>query len=305
MNAPCSILIPTFNGKDILAECMPSIAEQVAGRGGIDEIIVIDNASTDGTGDFLQKEYPQARILTLEENKAIFALNDGAEAARNPYLFLLNNDMILKDDCIDALMKPFDDEDVFAVTGKVFQWDRTTVQAARRKPALNRGYFWPLEAETDEPGHTLYALGGQSVFARDKFLALGGIDPLFSPFYHEDLDLSWRALRRGWKVLYNPEAEMIHKGAATAGRYFTSRQIQAIMQKNLFLFMWKNLHAPGFVKSHVLWLLPRMMKETLAGNFTFAAGLVGALRQLPDAMRARSAARESQLSDADVLKIFE
>ncbi len=300
----CSILIPTYNGRDILAECLPSIVEHVESRGAGDEIIVLDNASTDDTCRFLKDNFPEVRILRLDENKAIFALNDGARAAENAYLFFLNNDMLLKPGCIDALLCPFDDESVFAVTGKVFQWDRTTVQAGRRRPVVGKGYFWYLAAGSDEPGLTLHALGGQSIYDRHKFLELGGIDPLFSPFYHEDLDLSWRALRHGWRIIYTPAAEMVHKGAATAGKMYTRQQIKTIMQKNMFLFIWKNLHDMKFTIAHILWLLPRLIRETAAGNFSFASGLAGAVGQLPEAMQARRAVRQSKLSDSDVLKMF-
>jgi len=305
MNQYCSILIPTYNGKEILEECLPSVVEQVEARGGNDEILVLDNASTDDTRDFLGSVFPSVKFLSLGENKAIFALNDGAAAADNPYLFFLNNDMILKPGCIDALLRPFDDDSIFAVTGKVYQWDGSTVQAGRRRPVFNRGYFWYLAAETDTAGITLHALGGQSIFHRDKFFELGGIDPLFSPFYHEDLDLSWRALKNGWKIIYTPEAEMIHRGAATAGKMYTKEQIRTIMQKNLFLFIWKNIHDPRLFGSHLSWLVPRLFKELAGGNRAFAEGLLGALKQLPGAMESRRASAGSRLSDFEVLEIFE
>lgn len=301
----CSILIPTYNGADILDECLPSVVEQVDSRGNTDEILVIDNASSDGTKQLLDEKFPSVSTLRLEENKAIFALNDGAEAARHPYLFFLNNDMILKPGCIDELLAPFDASDVFAVTGKVYQWDRSTVQAGRRRPAFGKGWFWYLPAGNDDAGVTIHALGGQSIFHREKFLRLGGIDPLFSPFYHEDLDISWRAYRNGWRIHYNPAAEMIHRGAATAGRLFTPAQIKTIMQKNLFLFIWKNIHDPLLTASHIAWLLPRLLREAAGGNLIFAAGLAGALKQFSQATAAREAARQSPLSDADVLSLFD
>ena len=249
---PCSLLIPTYNGRDILEQCLPSIQAELDRRGNIDELLVADNASTDGTPEFLAQHYPHARLLRLPENIAIFALNPAAQQAAHPYLFFLNNDMLLEPGCVGRLLAAFRD-DVFAVTGRVLQWDKRTVQAARRRAAFSKGRFyylpWGGPAE-EQPGDTLYALGGQSMFHRDKFLDLGGIDPLFSPFYHEDLDVSYRAWRRGWRVLYEPSAVMIHKGAATAGRMYSRAQLDAFMQKNLLLFIWKNLHAPGLCASH-------------------------------------------------------
>ncbi len=301
----CSILIPTYNGRDILAECLPSVAESVSERGSADEILIIDNASTDGTKEYIEKEFPSARVIRINENKAIFALNEGARAATHDYLFFLNNDMLLRPGCIDALLAPFDEPDVFAVTGKVYQWDGRTVQASRRRPYFHRGFFWYLAAdEPDSPGLTLYALGGQSIFNRQKFEILGGLDPMFSPFYHEDLDLSWRALRMGWRVLYEPCAEMLHKGATTAGRLFSQRDIETIMQKNLFLFMWKNLREPEYMIRHLYWLPARTLRAAASGDRVWLAGFFAALKQLPDALRASKAMNGAKLSSAGVFRRF-
>ena len=304
-NTPCSILIPTFNGRDILEECLPSLDAEIARRGRIDELLIIDNASTDGTAEFVAGSYPHARVLHLEENLAIFALNQGARAAAHPYLFFLNNDMLLEPGCLDALLAGFVDASIFAVTGRVMQWDRRTVQAARRRAVFRRGLFWPLSwggPAENAPGETLYALGGQSVFDRAKFLSLNGIDPLFSPFYHEDLDVSYRAWRRGWRVLYEPGAVMIHKGAATAGRMYSPEQLRTFMQKNLFLFQWKNLHGAGRAASQIAWLAPRVLAAAARRDTVFLRGLAGALRQAPQALRARGdARRHATVPDAPVL----
>jgi GT2 family glycosyltransferase len=301
----CSILIPTFNGREILAECLPTVIADVESRGGGDEIIILDNASCDGTRAFIEEEYPLARVVVLTENKAIFALNDGARAAKHEYLFFLNNDMLLKPGCISSLLDSFEASDVFAVTGKVYQWDGRTVQAARRRPAFNHGYFWYLPAkEPDAPGITLHALGGQSVFHREKFLSLGGLDPLFSPFYHEDLDISWRALKRGWRILYEPHAEMIHKGAATAGKMFTKLEIETIMRKNLFLFMWKNLRDPALANSVRFWTAPRAMRAAATGDRTWLTGFTAAMKQAAAATKAGKAEKKTTLSDTDVFRLF-
>ncbi len=302
-----SILIPTYNGREILEECLPSVAAEVERRGRIDEVIIIDNAGGDGTGEFIKNNYPWMRILRLNENKAIFAINDGAEAAGKELLFFLNDDMILKPGCIDALTAVFDSDDVFAATGKVYTWDRVSVQAERRKPVFHRGRFWYLPADApDAPGPTLHALGGQSIIDRDKFKALGGLDTLFSPFYHEDLDLSWRAMKRGWRIIYEPCAEMVHKGAATAGKMYSKEQILSIMQKNMFLFTWKNMHELPLIFEHFAWLPVHTVKAALKGDRIFLNGLIMALGKASEVTgKRRSARSESIVSDGDVLKSFE
>ena len=303
---PCSIIILTYNGRDIIEQCLPSVNEEIQRRGNIDELLIVDNAGSDDTAAYVTENYPNARIIRLEVNKSIFAMNDGVHAAKYKYVFLLVNDMQIKKGCIDMLMAGFADDSVFAVTGKVLQWDRSTVQAARRCGVFHRGMFWYLKwkGAADEAGPTLYALGGQSMFERDKFLELGGTDPLFSPFYHEDLDLSWRAWRRGWRVLFEPEAVMIHKGQATVSRLHSKLELDTYLQKNLFIFIWKNIHSKLLIASHIVWLIPRVVEALIRRDRVFLLGLKGALRQMPEVQRARKRSREqSVVSDAHVLKL--
>ncbi|HPI76373.1 MAG TPA: glycosyltransferase family 2 protein [bacterium] len=301
----CSILIPTYNGRDILEQCLPNIVDAATERRADDEIIILDNASGDGTAEFIAENYPQCRVVRLPENKAIFALNDGARVAEREHLFLLNNDMLLRPGCLEALLEPFDDPDAFAVTGKVFRRDGS-LQATRRRPEFKRGRFWYVDTGEDGArGLTLHALGGQSVVSREKFLALGGIDPLFSPFYQEDLDLSWRALRRGWKIIFEPAAEMIHFGAITADRLFSRDEILSMIQKNLITFAWKNIHDPRMTASLIAWTGPQAARAALKGDFHYLKGLAGALARLPDILKARKQAAASILSDKDVFKLFE
>lgn len=304
MPRACSILIPTFNGRALLEECLPSVSAAVRERGGIDEIIALDNASADGTADWLKDEYPDVRVIRFHDNRAIFALNDGAAEATYPYLCFLNNDMEVEGDFLTPLLEPFDAPDVFAVTGRVVQWDTGAIQAERRRAAFSRGRFFYLPARAPETaGPTLYALGGQSVFDRAKFLELGGLDPLFRPFYHEDLDLSWRAWKRGWRVLYTPGSVMRHRGAATAKSFYSQQQIFTLMQRNLFLFMWKDIQDPAATLGHVSWLPARLVQSFFTGEAAFRRGFIQALPRLGEALRRRRA--ESPVrSDREVFALL-
>ena len=307
MKLTCTILIPNYNGKEMLSECLPSIMDAVKRRGDRDEIIVIDNASTDDSTAFLRSEYPQVKTLSLTENRAIFAVNDGARAAQNEIMVLLNNDMIVEPDFLDPMLEHFADEAVFAVTGKVYQWNKSTIQGCRRRAVFSRGFFWYVNdlAAPDSQGLTLHALGGQSAYHKTKFLELCGFDTLFSPFYHEDLDISYRAYKRGWRIVYEPRSVMYHRGAATAGKLYSRGELDIFLQKNLFLFIWKNIHDPALWAQHWCLLVPRLILSAVRGDLSHAFGFFGAVRQFRPAMRRRAEARvEARISDREVLRLL-
>jgi GT2 family glycosyltransferase len=119
-----SVLVAQANGKELLAECLPSVVEAVLYEGGNHEIIVVDNGSTDGSVEFLQEHFPQIKIVTLEKNCYFTGGNNaGAQAAKNDILVFLNNDMYVEKDFLRPLLEGFFDESVFAVSAQIFFHD--------------------------------------------------------------------------------------------------------------------------------------------------------------------------------------
>ncbi|MFH1540211.1 MAG: glycosyltransferase [bacterium] len=307
MKPSCAILIPTYNGRDILAECLPSVVEAVEKRGAGDEIVILDNDSEDDTVKFIGREFPTVRVMQMGDNLRIFAINVAAREIDRELLFFLNNDMIVSPGFLDPMLEHFAAPDVFAVTGKVLQWDRRTVQGCRRRAVFSKGWFWYVNdlASLDRPGITCHALGGQSAYRREMFLALGCFDELFSPLYHEDLDITYRACKRGWKAVYEPRGVMYHKGAATAGKLHTRHALDVMMRKNMFLFIWKNIHDPRLWASHWAALYFRLIVAAARGDRAFVQGFFRALRERPAAMQRRAAAKaEAKLGDREALKIL-
>src|SRR5262249_41159218 len=119
------------------------------------------------------------------------------------------------------------------------------------------------DSRIDRPYPTLYAGGGSTAYDREKFLELGGFDPLFEPFYLEDTDLSYCAWRRGWPVFYQPASKVFHEHRGTIGKHYSSAAIQAFLQKNYVLMVWKNIHRKGWMLSHCAVLYAQMLLNSL------------------------------------------
>jgi GT2 family glycosyltransferase/glycosyltransferase involved in cell wall biosynthesis len=302
-----SIIIPNWNGKDLLDKYLPSV---VAGCGPSDEIIVVDNASTDGSAEYLRKNFPQVRVLEMDRNRGFGGgCNAGVREARHPVVVVLNNDMRIAPGFLSTLLDGFTDPDVFAVSAQIFFSDPAR---RREETGLTAGWFakgffrvrHDIEERVQGPYPAFYAGGGSSAYDRQKFLELGGFDRLFEPFYLEDTDLSYNAWRRGWKVLYQPHARVYHEHRGTIGKHFTPQAIQAYLQKNYVLMVWKNLHQTSWLCSHFFHLYGHMLLNCLGWETetrTTIGAFVLALKQLPQALRARrTALRRATISDPEV-----
>ena len=300
-----SVVIPTWNGREHLERNLPSVLDALAGNSD-HEIIVVDNASTDGTADFLREEFPAVRVLSLAENRGFGGgSNAGFQHARNPIVVLLNNDMRVDTGFLAPLVEGFSDPRVFAVTAQIFFSDPAK---RREETGLTRG-LWSngrlsvghiIDEHVTDLFPTFYAGGGSSAYDRRKFLELGGFDPLWEPFYLEDTDISHMAWKRGWFVLYQPRALVYHDHRGTIGKHYTDTFIRAVLEKNHLLFAWKNILEWPRLLAHFGWLYAGLWIRLLAGPATAranTAALLRALGQFGRALRSRKRAREMATID--------
>ncbi len=306
-----SVVIPTWNGREHLERNLPSVLEALAGNPD-HEIVVVDNASTDGTAEFLREQFPAVRILSLDENRGFGGgSNAGFQHARNPIVVLLNNDMRVEKGFLAPIVEGFSDPRVFAVTAQIFFSDPAK---RREETGLTRGLWLNgrlsvghiIDEKVTELFPTFYAGGGSSAYDRRKFLELGGFDPLWEPFYLEDTDISHMAWKRGWIVLYQPRSVVYHDHRGTIGKYFSEDFIQRVLEKNHLLFAWKNIHEWRRLLAHFGWLYAGLWVRLLAGPSTArpnSAALFRALGQFTRALRSRNRARRmATINDTEAFR---
>jgi GT2 family glycosyltransferase/glycosyltransferase involved in cell wall biosynthesis len=304
-----SIIIPNWNGKDLLEKFLPSV---IAAAGPSDELIVVDNASVDGSAEFVRQHFPQVRVLEMPRNLGFGGgCNAGAHAARNPVVVMLNNDMRVEPDFVRTLLDGFTDPLVFAVSAQIFFSDPAR---RREETGLTAGWFakgffrvrHDIEERVQQLYPAFYAGGGSSAYDREKFLELGGFDSLFEPFYLEDTDLSYNAWKRGWKVVYQPGSRVYHEHRGTIGKHFPPQAIQAFLQKNYVLMVWKNVHSWPWMCSHLLHVYGHMLLNCMGwetATRTTIGAFILALKQLPQALRARRAAlARAVIDDREVFR---
>ena len=279
-----SLIISTWNGRHLLETCLPRVLRAVQHAGGEHEIIVVDDASRDDTVDFVRRAFPQIRLLALPRNLRFAGANNAAAAiATGDVLVFLNNDMLVEEGFLPPLLQPFADPDVFAVTAYLQMQPRWTAQGPIRETGLVLGRFergtFALrheDPESDQVVPVIYAGGGSSAWRRNRFLELGAFDRLFHPFYFEDLDVSYRGQKRGWKLLFAPRSRMEHRHQQTnSPDNFPPGYVALMFAKNNLLFHWKVLTDRAFLRAHFasLWrmLLLRRAHPRLARAFLRAA----------------------------------
>ncbi len=261
----CDIYILNYNGKHLLGDCLTSVIRAVEARGNIDEIIVIDNASTDGSVEFLRDNYPGVRIIEKGENDFLFSVNEEVVRSGRDYFIFLNNDLRVDIGFITPLLDYFDDSRVFAVTSKIYDWEGKNLQTGKRFVSFKKFTYnsW-YDLNIQYPCYTLFASGGAAAYDRKKFVEMGGYDELFNPGYLEDIDISYRAWKAGYKVIYCPESVVYHKGRETFGKHYRSIEIDKIFLKNTLLFTWKNITDTRFILFHLMLIPYRLLRVALS-----------------------------------------
>jgi GT2 family glycosyltransferase len=232
------------------------------------------------------------------------SVNEGVAAARGKYVVLLNNDIAVREGFCAALLAHFDHDDgrLFGVTAKTVEWDGRQPNYVKMDAIWQRGDLRLVWSDPAEAGPTFFLQAGACAFVRERFGELGGLETFFAPAYWEDFDLSWRALARGWRNLYEPSSPAFHLGKASFRRLYEDAWLRQLDLRNHLLFLWANLADARLLTSHCLWLPLRIAREVATGRVDTLRALLKALPRLGEVMRSRR--RRSRLravSDREIL----
>ncbi len=297
----CSLVVLNYNERELLIDCVASMIEAV---GPNDEIIVVDNGSSDGSADAVAEAFPGVVLLRLPENRYIFSLNDGLAAARGEFVAFCNNDMRVEDNFVEEALACFVADDIFAVCSRVLDKNGDE-QGTRTAGFWEHGllFYQPLP-HADVSTDCFFAVGGQSFFRRRLLLEVGSIDELLWPMYHEDIELSYRAWKDGYRIVYAPNSVCHHLGGKTSRKVFTATELRSFVRQNELLMVWKNITDASMLAEHVAWMVPRLLVALVRWDKGTLLGFVSALRRLPRAIRARGTVRAAfTRSDREVLRL--
>ncbi|MFA5388698.1 MAG: glycosyltransferase family 2 protein [Candidatus Omnitrophota bacterium] len=266
-----SVVIANYNSKDLLRQCLGSLRRQSFRD---IEVIVVDNASKDGSVEMLESFYPEARLIKNTTNLLFCrAQNQGINTSRGSFILCLNSDVVLDKDYLkEALRAVASEANIGMISGKIMRPDGKIIDSTglflgRNRKAVERGYGKPDKGQYDEPGYVFGVTGACAFLKKDMLEDIkdknGYFDEDFG-MYYEDLDICWRANKKGWKCYYNPKAMAYHVRGGTAvgqgaGRgpnvIHLSGDLRAMYIANRYKCMKKNDTVPGFLINlpFILW----------------------------------------------------
>lgn len=218
-NSPLvSAIIVTHNGKKWLARSLPSLLKQTYPNL---EVIVVDNASTDGSSEFVRKRFQDVKLVERRVNDGWGAGNNvGARVAKGRYVFIGNDDLVLDRDYFTQTVGVMEsDSTIAACQGTMYSFDRRReVESAGKFFNYSGVLVSDLERASPKSKETVEIFAANAPLIRRRvFSEMGGFDEDFF-LYFEDVDLCWRIWLAGHKVVYVPQAKMYHKGGATASK---------------------------------------------------------------------------------------
>lgn len=266
-----SIIIPNFNARALLAGCLASIYQNPPGVAC--EVIVVDDASTDGSADMVASDFPQVRLIQNTHNlNYARSTNRGLSMARGRYAYLLNNDTVVLPQTIDSMFTFLDTHRTVGAVGSLLLNEDRSVQASvKTLPCVESALFgarsiitalcptnpWSrrhllhLSQDMTAPFPAGYVSGASMMIRRELVETVGYLDERL--FYHVDADHCKRIRDAGWGVYYLPHVAVIHFAHQGGSMVSFRRRVRAVVlfhrdsyvyfRKHLLTSVWHPIHA--------------------------------------------------------------
>lgn len=271
-----TIVIPNYNGMVFLRDCLQALAEQIADTPEY-EVLVVDNGSTDGSLELMEREFPLVKVIPLAENTGFcHAVNVGIRSSQAPYVILLNNDTKVKPEFVYHLYKAIEErEGAFSVSAKMLSWDKPEIldDAGDRYCVLGWAFArgkGKSAAAYDRAVEIFSSCAGAAIYKREVFKEIGLFDEQHFA-YMEDIDIGYRAKIYGYRNYYEPKAEVIHYGSASTGSQYNEFKTGLAAANNIYV-IGKNMPL-----LQIIWNFPFLFLGFLAKFIFFYRKKMGKL----------------------------
>lgn len=210
-----SVIIPNYNGKQYLKDCLSSLMHQSYQNF---EVVIVDNASTDGSVEYIKDNYPRFKIIENSENLGFSkAVNQAVKTTESTYIAVLNNDTEVHSDWLEEFIIFSKENSNFgSCQSKILLYDRKDIINTIGNELFYLGYGWSggygkPESSYNDVMEVAYCSGASLFMKRDTFENVGYFDDDEVFMYHDDLDLGWRLLLLGYENYLIPKSVAYHK----------------------------------------------------------------------------------------------
>lgn len=304
------IIIPNYNGSDLVEQNLPSVLQACSSYKDIFVTIVDDGSKSEDQEALkniipeIQKKYKTKIELQLNEKNLGFSSNVNRAALKSSaeIIILLNTDVSPEKNFLAPLLTHFSDPTIFGVAcmDKSIEED-TTVLRGRGLAKWHKGFLVHRKGEVNQDD-TFWVSGGSSAVRADIFKKLHGFDPLYNPFYWEDIDLSYRAQKAGYKTIFESKSVVTHvHSKGSIKKHYKDSTIQSYAMRNQFTFVWKNIVDADLLISHIFYLPYYLLRSVLKGDMVFLKGFYLAILRLPDIMKHRKIQKKEFIISDNVI----
>ena len=265
MKSVC-LAILNYNGKKHLEHLLPTLCAAAEKFPDQCAVVVLDNQSSDDDVAWIEREFPSVEVIVAPKNDFLFSYNWLAQKRTEDILVLLNNDLKVDRDFIAPLIKDFESSDVFSVSAQSYDWTGNEVMSGPARLKFNNGFYsWKFDTEYQKRCHTLFTSGGFMAVDRNKFVELDGFNRLFYPAYCEDLDICFRAWRRGWRCIYEPDSHVWHRHQASWSNH-SKGTLNSLELRNSLLMQWSTFPMRTARVARLRSLLRLLVGSLVSGN---------------------------------------
>lgn len=303
------IIIPNYNGSHLIERNISAVLKSIENYNS--KIIVVDDGSLNDDKIKLRNilnELNNAKIILVEHkiNKGFSsAVNSGVKKSEADFVVLLNSDVVPSRNFLKSpLEKLISDTDIFAIgcMDESIEGSKRVLRG-RGLAKWSKGMLIHYKGDINE-SNTFWASGGSSVFRRELYEKFGGMDEIYNPFYWEDIDLSYRAQKAGYKILFdkNSVVEHYHEHGAIK-KNFTSNRVTITAYRNQFIFIWKNISSYHLMINHLIFLPINIVGSIKRNDFNLIKGLFLALGRLPAIIeKRRKQSKFYKVSDIEIIQ---